>query len=86
MVQRSVVGALEGGPYARVELDRGVYRDAERLLLDRRDLTLRAADALHLALARAARAGTLATFDGRLGAAARALGLGSYPPGGSSRS
>ena len=85
MVQRSVVRALEGGPYGRVELDRGTHRDAERLLLDRRDLTLRAADALHLALALAAGAGTLATFDGRLGAAARALGLGSYPPGAPSR-
>ena len=79
VVQRSLVAGLDGGPYGRVDLDRGIHRDAERLLLDRRDASLRAADALHLALAISARAETIATFDRRLGAAARAVGLGTYP-------
>lgn len=79
VVHRSLVAGLDTGPYGHVDLDRGVHRDAERLLLDRRDVNLRAADALHLALAISARAGTIATFDRRLGAAARAVGLETYP-------
>jgi hypothetical protein len=79
VVRRGLVAGLDAGPYGHVDLDRGIHRDAERLLLDRRDVTLRAADALHLALAISARAATIATFDRRLGAAARAVGLGTYP-------
>lgn len=79
VVHRSLVAGLDAGPYGHVDLDRGIHRDAERLLLDRRDVGLRATDALHLALAISARAGTIATFDRRLGAAARAVGLGTYP-------
>ncbi len=79
VVRRSLVAGLDTGPYGHVDLDRGIHRDAERLMLERRDVTLRAADALHLALAISARAATIATFDRRLGAAARAVGLGTYP-------
>jgi predicted nucleic acid-binding protein len=40
---------------------------------------LRAADALHLALATSAQAGSLASFDARLRAAAQTVGLATYP-------
>jgi len=40
---------------------------------------LRAADALHLALAFSARAPSMAAFDVRLAAAARAVGIAVYP-------
>jgi hypothetical protein len=43
------------------------------------DTPLRAADALHLALALSARAASMASFDLRLCAAARAIGLAIYP-------
>jgi predicted nucleic acid-binding protein len=53
-------------------------RRAEHFLLTRR-APLRAADALHLALAVSARAASLASFDARLAAVARATGLAIYP-------
>ena len=74
-----VVGRLDEGVYHRVELTRDVHRRAEHYLLTLQATPLRAADALHLALATSARAASLATFDARLGAAARAAGLSAYP-------
>ena len=71
--------ASDGGVYHRVELTREVHRRAEHLLLIHQDASLRAADALHLALATSARAASLATFDARLATAARAVGLAVYP-------
>jgi len=65
--------------YHRVELTRDVHRRAEHLLLSLPETPLRAADALHLALATSARAASLASFDARLAAAARAVGLAVYP-------
>lgn len=79
-VQRALLAALEGGTCQRVELTRDVHRVAERLLLVRSGAPLRAADALHLALAVSARAACVATFDARLSAAARGVGLTTYPP------
>ena len=78
-VQHAVVGGLDGGLYRRVELTRDVHRRAEHFLLSLRETQLRAADALHLALATSARAASMASFDARLGAAARAIGLVTYP-------
>jgi predicted nucleic acid-binding protein len=60
--------------YHRVELTRDVHRRAEHFLLERQSTSLRAVDALHLALATSRRATSLATFDVRLAAAARATG------------
>ena len=77
-VQHAVVGGLDGGVYRRVELTRDVHRRAEHFLLSLRETQLRAADALHLALATSARAASMASFDARLGAAARAIGLVTY--------
>jgi uncharacterized protein len=79
-VRRAVLTAIEDGACQRVELTRDVHREAERLLLRRSDAPLRAADALHLALAASARAASMATFDVRLSAAARGVGLTTYPP------
>jgi predicted nucleic acid-binding protein len=79
-VQHVILAHLDAGVYERVELTRDVHRRAEHLLLSPPLTPLRAADALHLALAAAAGARSIATFDARLGAAARGLGLVTYPP------
>lgn len=66
--------------YRRAELASEVHREAERLLLvPRLTVRLRAADALHVALARAAGVGALLTFDRRMRAAAEELGLFELP-------
>jgi predicted nucleic acid-binding protein len=78
-LQHAILGRLDEGVYHRVELTRDVHRRAEHLLLSLPDTPLRAAHALHLALAVAARAASLASFDARLVAAARAAGLAVYP-------
>jgi predicted nucleic acid-binding protein len=78
-VQYAIVERLDDGVYRRIELTRDVHRRAEHLLLTLVGTPLRAADALHLALAMSARAASMASFDVRLGAAARAVGLATYP-------
>ena len=78
-LQHAILGRLDEGGYHRVELTRDVHRRAEHFLLTLQATSLRAADALHLALATSARAASLATFDARLAAAARAGGLAVYP-------
>src|SRR5205809_838645 len=78
-VQHALVVGLDDGVYQRVELTPGVHRQAEHFLSSLTETPLRAADALHLALATSARAASLASFDRRLSAAARALGLATYP-------
>jgi predicted nucleic acid-binding protein len=78
-LQHAILARLDEGVYHRVELTRAVHRRAEDVLLGLPGAPLRAADALHLALAVSARAASLATFDARLAAAARASGLTVYP-------
>jgi predicted nucleic acid-binding protein len=78
-LQHAILGRLDAGVYHRVELTRDVHRRAEQFLLSLPEPPLRAADALHLALATSARAASLASFDARLTAAARAVGLAIYP-------
>jgi predicted nucleic acid-binding protein len=78
-VQRTIIESLDGSPYQRVELTRELHRRAEHLLLTLTNTPLRAADALHLALALSARAASMAVFDARLATAARAVGLAVYP-------
>ena len=78
-LQHAIVGRLDEGVYHRLELTRDVHRRAEHFLLSLSQTPLRAADALHLALAVSARAASLASFDARLAAAARAVGLAVYP-------
>ena len=78
-LQHAIIGRLDEGVYHRVELTREVHRRAEHFLLSLPETPLRAADGLHLALATSARAASLASFDARLAAAARAIGLAVYP-------
>lgn len=77
--QLIILGGLDDGMYRRVELTRDIHRRAEHLLLVLTGTALRAADALHLALATSAHAASIASFDARLAAASRALGLVIYP-------
>ena len=79
-VQHDVLERLDDGVYLRVELTRDVLRRAEHFLLSLTATPLRTADALHLAMATSARAASMASFDVRLRAAARAVGLATYPP------
>jgi predicted nucleic acid-binding protein len=78
-VQRTIIDSVERRTYHGIELTRDVHRRAEPFLLTQTDTPLRTADALHLALAVSARAASMASFDGRLAAAARAIGLAVYP-------
>ena len=78
-LQHAIIGRLDEGVYHRVEVNRDVHRRAEHFLLSLPETPLRAADALHLALATSAHAASLASFDSRLASAARAVGLGIYP-------
>jgi uncharacterized protein len=78
-LQHAILGRLDEGVYHRVELTRDVHRRAEHFLLTLEEAPLRAADALHLALATSARAASLASFDVRLAAAARRVSLAVYP-------
>ena len=74
-VLHAIIGRLDGGAYQLVDLTRDVHRRAEHYLLSLKETPLRAADALHLALATSTRAASMASFDARLRAAARAVGL-----------
>src|SRR5262249_16851080 len=66
---------IESGEFQRGDLTAGTHREAERLLLAVGSRTaLRAADALHLALAGLLGARVFLTFDKRMSAAAEALG------------
>lgn len=78
-MQHAILRGLDAGAYQRVELVREAHRRAEHFLLMLTGTSLRAADALHLALATSARAASMASFDVRLGTAARAVGLATYP-------
>jgi predicted nucleic acid-binding protein len=78
-VQHAIVGRIDDGVYRRVELTRDVHRRAEHFLLTLTGTPLRAADALHLALAMSARAASMASFDVQLRAAAQAVGFATYP-------
>lgn len=80
-LHRALLGHMEAGFYRRFELIPAAHREAERLLISLGTVRLRAADALHLALALGAEAASLLTWDRRLGAAARAVGLGVFPGG-----
>jgi predicted nucleic acid-binding protein len=78
-MQHAIIERLDEGTFRRVELTRDVHRRAEHFLLSLAGSSLRSADALHLALAVWGRATSMATFDARLSAAARAVGLATYP-------
>lgn len=78
-VYRTVLRHIEEGIYRCLELSAQTHREAERLLLVTEAVPLRAADALHLALAGSVRAKSLLTFDQRMAGAARAAGFVTIP-------
>ena len=65
--------------YERVRLQPAIHRRAEEILLSTEIPTLRAADALHLAMALAAGAASIVSFDRRMLLAARVVQLGGVP-------
>jgi uncharacterized protein len=79
-VQQAIIKRLADGTYRRLELTRDTHRQAEEFLVTLTDIALRAADALHLAMATSAHAASMASFDARQRAAARAMRLAIYPP------
>lgn len=78
-LRRQILSHFDSGMYRRVELLPEIHREAERLLVSIERVPLRAADALHLALALSGAAASVLTFDRRLADAARALGLNIFP-------
>lgn len=72
---------MEEGILQRLDLTPKVHLEAERLLLAEQQVPLRAADALHVALASVADVATIVTYDPRLAASARAAGLAVAAPG-----
>ena len=73
----AILEHLEAGRFVRLELTPEVHREAERLMLA--GVPVRAADGLHLAAAILAGVEAIFTFDRRLAAAARTLGLAVLP-------
>ena len=80
-LQRTLRQHVESHLVQRLELTLKVHVEAERLLLDAQTVPLRAADALHVALARVADAASVVTYDPRLAVAARTVGLVVAAPG-----
>jgi predicted nucleic acid-binding protein len=78
-LQRQILEDAESGYFTRVGLAPKTHREAERFLLSLSGGTLRAADALHLALALIEGTRTLLTFDRRLAEAARSAGMATAP-------
>jgi predicted nucleic acid-binding protein len=75
LIHRTLVQGLAVKVLHRVSVDGSVHRDAERFLMRFGDrIALRAADAMHLALATRSGARSFVTFDRRLKFAARAHG------------
>jgi predicted nucleic acid-binding protein len=74
---RAVWDDLRTGMFRPLELSPATFREAERLMLS--GMHLRAGDGLHLAAAALAGAETMMTFDRRLAASARTLGLDVIP-------
>ena len=78
-LHQAILSHTEKGVYRRVELLPATHRQAERLLLASESVALRAADALHLALAISGEAASVLTYDRRLAEAAQSLGLVVFP-------
>jgi predicted nucleic acid-binding protein len=78
-LHRKILQDVESGLYVRSDLMPEVHREAERLLLAMDNVALRAADALHLALATLSGASGIVTYDLRLAEAAIRIGVNSLP-------
>jgi predicted nucleic acid-binding protein len=78
-LHRKILQDVESGLYVRSDLMPEVHREAERLLLAMDNVALRAADALHLALATLSGASGIVTYDLRLAEAAIRIGVNPLP-------
>jgi predicted nucleic acid-binding protein len=78
-LHQALLDDLAAGSFLSVHLDASTHRAAERLLVQLPQPRLRAADALHLAMALSAGTRTLITYDQRLTVAAGAAGLHGAP-------
>lgn len=72
---------LTAGVVQRLDLTPTVHLEAERRLLAEDTVALRAADALHIALASTTQMAVIVTYDPRLAEAAQAAGLEVQMPG-----
>jgi predicted nucleic acid-binding protein len=81
LIHRRLLAIAAQGAFRRVELLPATHREAERLLLGSERAPLRAADALHLALALGAGAGTILTYDRAMAHAALEQSLAVWPGG-----
>jgi len=79
LLRKTLLGDSASGIFLRVDLAPPTHRSAETILLSPEIESLRAADALHLALAHSADARTIATYDARMRRAAVARGLALVP-------
>ncbi len=79
LIHRALHGDLESGVFRCLRMTEEVHREAERMLLALESVPLRAADALHLAMAVEAGARTMVTFDQRLAEAASRVGFACFP-------
>lgn len=75
---QTLLDALADRVFRRLDLTAEVHREAERLILAL-PFPMRAADALHLALAAESGCRTVLTFDGRLSRASAFVGLDVLP-------
>lgn len=78
-LHRMILLDIHSGIFLKTDLLPETHREAERLLLAAGEASLRAADALHLALASLAGAASIVTYDRRLAAAALSTGLNVVP-------
>jgi predicted nucleic acid-binding protein len=83
-LQRRLRQHVRSGIVQRLELLPKVHVEAERLLLEG-SVPLRAADALHVALASLSEIATVVTYDPRLSEGARSVGLAVAMPGAGGR-
>jgi len=78
-LHRTLLADIQAGDYRTLDLVPAVHREAERLVILLDQVALRAADALHLALAVSAGCATVVTFDRRMIEAAPYLGVTPVP-------
>ena len=76
---RAMLKHFDAGVFQRTDLTPATHRSAERLLMQIVRVPLRAADALHVALAASAGCAGVVTYDRRLATAAAAVGMAVHP-------
>jgi uncharacterized protein len=78
-LQQAILEDVESDRIRLVDLRSATHRDAERILMTVDSVALRAADAIHLALALESDCRSMMTFDTRLAGAARSVGISIHP-------